>query len=59
MISVSVKPYCEDCPLFDADVLKLRYPTGECNTTICCEHRDACNAIYKYIKNKENNHDPI
>lgn len=57
MITISVEPYCASCPLFDADVQKLRYSAGGCDTIVYCEHRLACDSIYKHIKNKENNHD--
>lgn len=49
MIKLELKPYCQDCMMFESsdDVLcagDKKY------TTITCEHMDLCDRIEQYLK---------
>ena len=53
MISVKVKPYCEDCPDFSAEVESYNLCAGGkiiSNHTIRCKHQCGCERIEKYIQ---------
>ena len=61
MIKLVVDEYCHECPEFEPDVNKDKEELVEfdfmarvekrtmfCNTTVTCQHRDRCAAIYKH-----------
>lgn len=62
MIKLSVMDYCEDCPEFEAKVDKrdrveydLRisiFEVVKTDTTITCAHRDRCELVKTYLRNK-------
>lgn len=53
MIKLTVEDYCQNCPLFEAEVEKLtaygstceRHAEGFAYTVIRCEHAERCAAI--------------
>lgn len=51
MIRLDVKPYCENCENFDADVEKLYTANGMVLTHIQCSHANQCREIKNYLKN--------
>ena len=54
MISLQIKPYCENCPDFEPDVTKMRTGGLVVQTIINCEHRERCERIHKHIKLNSN-----
>ena len=59
MIKLSVMDYCEDCPEFEVNVSKREYydsldfvPHVRLDTVITCVHRDRCELVKTYLKNK-------
>ena len=50
MIKLDIRPYCENCENFTADVEKL-YHTGGVITCIRCEHDIQCRKIKNYLEN--------
>lgn len=59
MIKLSVMDYCEDCPEFEVHVRKQDYcndlefiPRVKTDTTITCVHRDRCELVKTYLRNK-------
>ena len=60
MIILSIKPYCESCGDFEADVEKTKKlyfddePMLMGDTVIRCKHRELCDRIRRYHNdNKE------
>ena len=52
MIRLSVNDYCQDCPEFEAEVLKGRMFYGfteGADTIIRCKHYIKCQKIEKYL----------
>ena len=52
MIKLNVKEYCQECPMFEADVEVNELSTIINNSTttfIRCKRRFECNVIYKYL----------
>lgn len=51
MITTEVKPYCEDCPDFEACTEKVGYSTDNmhvlCETKIKCRYADRCARMYE------------
>ena len=64
MITTEFEPYCQECPYFDANVIKIEiessYMRVGCNTRITCKEKDKCDLMYEYLKkkNKKENKDP-
>ena len=68
MIVLKVEEYCHNCPEFEPDVDKDKVEVESisfslsdfdgqtrklmCNTTIACEHRHRCAAIYECATNR-------
>lgn len=61
MIKLSVMEYCEDCPEFEAHVEKREYMEDDAfsqfcfvksNTVVTCAHRDRCELVKTYLRNK-------
>ena len=62
MLKLEVKEYCQNCPDFEADVIKntgysINGETGiiYSNTIIRCEHCSMCEQLHDYIKRNEVN----
>lgn len=55
MIDLEVQNYCENCPDFEADVIKTNL---WCNdkivrkTIVCCENRYRCESLVDHLKNE-------
>lgn len=58
MISLDVKPYCNDCMHFEAVTASLYADGAVISRIIECEHLEKCNSIEKYLlaKLKKENH---
>lgn len=60
MIILKVKPYCQNCPDFEAAVEKLDLGAGwdsetkdyisRCDTFVYCEHAERCAKITDHLK---------
>ena len=54
MIKLDVNEYCQDCPMFEADVDKRVFigPEGRriAETVVCCERADACEQIHEMFE---------
>lgn len=60
MIKLTVEDYCQNCPEFEADVIKTKaFCVDEVinHTTITCEHRDKCAQLKSYIERNTNKND--
>lgn len=49
MINVSVKDYCQNCPMFTPKVDQL-YANNKVHTIISCEYEDKCTVVAEYIR---------
>lgn len=49
MISLNVKPYCNDCMHFEAVTASLYADGAVISRVIECEHREKCNSIERYL----------
>lgn len=49
MIELELKPYCQDCMMFES-CDNVLYAGDEKYTTVTCEHMDLCNRIEQYLK---------
>ena len=59
MINVSVKDYCQNCPMFTPKVDQI-YMNDKVHTTISCEYEFKCSIVADHIREelkKEQNHD--
>ena len=63
MIKLEVELYCQNCPLFEADVEKdnelvynplLNDTIRSCDTVIRCARRYSCDEIYRHIERNIN-----
>ena len=67
MITLKVEEYCHNCPEFEPDVdkneveyfesdptsfMRQEKRTVMCDTTVTCQHRNRCAAIYACAANK-------
>lgn len=52
MISLDLRPYCENCPNFEAAVEKIQLSNGEVLTTVRCENAVQCSNIYVHLEQK-------
>lgn len=50
MIELDIKPYCENCLVFEPDVTAPVKPYGESLTYIRCERRGLCAGLVKYLE---------
>ncbi len=54
MITLDIKPYCNDCPVFEPDVNKTDIYAGveffARETTIRCKNRVQCRKIVEFFK---------
>lgn len=65
MISLYVKDYCHNCPEFESDVEKntiysenvLTGTNIHTQTDIYCKHKDRCESMIKFLKEKEKEKD--
>ena len=66
MIRLYVQNYCHDCPEFDPDVEKdtiysenylMGKRTTHTQTDIYCKHKDRCESMIKFLKEKEKEKD--
>ena len=49
MIKLELKPYCQDCMMFETcDIVS--YAGDKKYTTVTCEHMDLCDRIDQYLK---------
>lgn len=49
MIKLELKPYCQDCMMFETcDIVS--YAGDKKYTTVTCEHMDLCDRIEQYLK---------
>lgn len=49
MIELELKPYCQNCMMFETcDIVS--YAGDEKYTTVTCEHTDLCDRIEQYLK---------
>lgn len=46
MITLEVSNYCHECPSFEADVIKLTANGEVIETSVKCQNRGRCHAIY-------------
>lgn len=53
MIKLSIKPYCQDCPMFDPEVITA-YPLNgwEPLHTVQCVRKEECKHILRYLENR-------
>lgn len=51
MIKLDIKPYCENCENFEADVEKFYAGHGVILTHIQCSHANQCREIKNYLEN--------
>ena len=49
MISLNLKPYCNDCMHFEAVTASLYADGAVICRVIECEHREKCNSIERYL----------
>lgn len=56
MIHLEVEEYCHGCGYFDPDVNRQSlFSNNICigtETTVRCNHRNSCKAIYRHLKEK-------
>ena len=53
MITLNTKPWCDECPQFDAEIIKLEsIDAGLTNHIITCANANACDAIKIYLENQ-------
>ena len=57
MISLNVKPYCNDCMHFEAVTASLYADGAVICRIIECEHLEKCNSIERYLTAKLNKED--
>lgn len=51
MIKLNTEKYCENCPEFDAKVIKIGCDGDYIvSTTIVCEHLEKCRRLVLYLK---------
>lgn len=50
MIELDIKPYCENCTIFDPDVTAPLKLCGESLTYIRCARRGLCAGLVKYLE---------
>lgn len=49
MIKLELKPYCQDCMMFETcDIVS--YAGDKKYTAVTCEHMDLCDRIEQYLK---------
>jgi hypothetical protein len=53
MISLVIKPYCNDCPKFEAETEKLYFDGAVTETRIKCANAEKCAAICRYINQQK------
>lgn len=46
MIKLETAYYCNDCPYFEPETIKL-WADGDCHTIVKCENADKCADLYK------------
>lgn len=49
MIELELKPYCQDCMMFES-CDNVLYAGNKKYTTVTCEHMDLCDRIEQYLK---------
>ena len=49
MIEVKLKPYCQDCMMFES-CDNVLYTEDEKYITVTCEHMELCDRIEQYLK---------
>lgn len=49
MIELELKPYCQDCMMFES-CDNVLYAGDEKYTTVTCEHMELCDRIEQYLK---------
>ena len=52
MISLNVKPYCDDCDYFEPEKSSVVYADGNSYTEVMCENRRKCDRIEAYLRRK-------
>ena len=56
MITLNTKPWCDECPQFDAEIIKMQSnDPWFTNHIITCANADACDAIKIYLENQMKN----
>lgn len=54
MISIDVKPYCENCPEFCPEMMtKADVVSRTVNHSVYCQNQSICEHIHEYLKNVE------
>lgn len=52
MITLDVKDFCQNCPEFEAEVMKIQF-LDRTDTHITCEHIEKCSAAFRKGQNPE------
>lgn len=56
MIQLCVEDYCQDCPEFKPEALKIQINDFDLNshidTIVQCEHKERCEKFIRYLKGK-------
>lgn len=62
MIRLIVEDYCQECPDFEPEAVKVTYYSGDelraASTEVYCRHKNRCAAVAKYMKSQEK-HAPL
>ena len=52
MISLNVKPYCDNCDYFEPEKSSVIYADGISYVEVMCENRCKCDRIEAYLKSE-------
>ena len=50
MISLNVKPYCDDCNYFEPEKSSVMYADEDSYVEVMCENRRKCDRIEAYLR---------